>query len=355
MQRHMLVVATLLAFTSLARADGPSLPEEDAPRGKTRDQAIDAYTKDCHATLDAVAWVYEEETRVDECRALDVYQNCNPDTFGCESARETCQSACMPVCGRCQDTCAGGCDECKAACAPGDGVCLRRCAATRADCRERCLRGKDQCQETDCGRTADACVKAATQRLKACSVATCDAWVECYDAQEDYEVADKKCQPKFSGYDAFCQDVCRMHHGIPTWYLDEESAPEPARGVDGKTLAKACTAAANCPTDYAAVAPYLGSFCSGTTDDASFDQLAKTVARGAISKRTLGLTFNLYGAMYGYEFKKETWMNGFFYGGGAWLPESCRGRIKSVANAKSMPFRLTKLRDRFKQIWNAAP
>src|SRR5689334_19282996 len=87
MATRTVIVTSVLAFSAIVYAappgDGPALPEENARPGATRDQAIDAFAKDCHATLNATAWEYGEEKQVAECLALDVDQNCNPDILGC--------------------------------------------------------------------------------------------------------------------------------------------------------------------------------------------------------------------------------------------------------------------------------
>ncbi|TNF27127.1 MAG: hypothetical protein EP329_20025 [Deltaproteobacteria bacterium] len=342
----------------MAYADPPTLPEEDALPGATRAQAIAAFTKDCHAPLKATAYFEGEEEEVAECLARTVEQNCSPDFFGCDGALDTCQVACQPKCTRCQETCAGTCDGCKAACADGDAACVKGCAEERADCRERCIKGLRQCQGGDCEQQGNACFAAGIEKLKACDVEQCDDFLSCYESSDDYEHAEERCLPKMKGLNAFCQDVCIRAHEMPTYLIEhaeEGDGAQPRRAESPGDLAKACTAEAECPADYAAVAPYLASFCAGTTSDASFNTLAAEVAKGRISKRTLGLTFNAYGAIHGYVFKREKWMNGFFYGaGGAWLPEACRRRMKTVASAKVMPFHLTKLRDRFKKLWSKA-
>ncbi len=353
-----LILACSLALTSSAHAepapDGPTLPEDDANPGATRAQAIDAFVKDCHATLMASAFVYEEEQKVAECNALNVDQNCNPDTFGCFGDLDACQQACQPVCGNCQNSCATTCDDCKGSCPAGDSACIRKCAEGRADCRGRCMNGLRQCQGQTCSRASGECMSVAVKRLRGCDASKCDDYIACYDEQEDYELAPKVCKPKARGMDDFCQRVCDMHHGFPEYLLEDDDS-EPALIEDGKGLAKLCTAEAQCPADYAQIAPYLASFCAGTTSDASLVVLAGEVTRKVVSKRTLGIVFNAYGAMHGYEFKKEKWLNGLFYGSGAaWLPASCRAKMKTVASAKAMPFHLTKLRDRVKKIWNEA-
>ena len=352
----MFTLLLCLAMPSTAFADppdGPSLPTEDANPGATRAQAIEAFAKDCHATLKATAWEYEDEKKVPECLARNIEQNCNPDTLGCNSDFDGCQVACEPKCTRCQDTCASSCDDCKGACAADDKACVRKCAETRADCRGRCMTGLRECQGPVCTAASNTCMIDGIKRLESCNSAACDAWVACFQSQDDYEKAEAICKPKAKGLDDFCFRVCQMDQGIPDYY--DAANYQPAASEDAKALAKACTAKANCPSDYAQLAPYLGSFCAGTTSDASLELLKKEVELKTISKKSLGLLFNTYGAMYGYEFKQETWMNPFFYTpDAAWLPQACRGKIKSAASAKVMPLRMTRLRDRVKAIWNAA-
>lgn len=357
--RHLLTLVLSLFCAGPALA-GPTLPEEDARPGKTRDQAIEAYLTDCHATLTATAWVEEEEQTVDECKALDVYQNCNPDIFGCTSKFDECQVACQAPCGTCQSSCATQCDGCKSACKAGDGACLRKCAERRADCRGGCLDQLKTCQGPTCEQTAGLCWKENVPKARACDVPACEQYAECVHTADDYEKARPGCIKKFaSKLSDYCRGLCESYGGMIMEMLpDPETMVPDEPAIDGKALAAACTAAANCPADYRAVAPYLGGFCSGALDDASLADLERDVKAKKISHKTMSLVFNAYGAMYGYQFKKETWMNGFFYGpngqGGNWLPPACKAKMKSVASAKAMPFRLTKLRDTVKRMWDAA-
>jgi len=351
MLKLTVVIASLLVLAPLANAE-PTLPEDDANPGATRSQAVQAFVKDCHANLLAPAWDESgEERNVPECEALTLQQNCNPDTYGCYGGYQSCQLACQPTCTKCQGTCATTCDDCKSTC-NGDKACTRKCAEGRADCRDRCLKGRRECQGPQCDAASVTCESNGLDRASRCDRAACTAYVECRDAQEDYETVEKVCAPKARTLDAFCMGVCEMEGYIPS---SGSAATMLATPENGATLARHCTAAAQCPPDYAAIAPYLGSLCSGATTDASFATLAATVKRGGISKRTLSLVFNAYGAIHGYEFKKELWMNGFFYGEGSWLPASCRAKMKTVASAKVMPFYLTKLRDRVKTLWSAKP
>lgn len=350
---YRVVFALTLLAAAPAFAD-PTLPDEDARPGKTRAEAIEIYLNDCSATLEATAWVDEEEVQVDECKALDVFQNCNPDIFGCTSKYDSCQVACQRPCGTCQTTCATTCNSCKSACKAGDKACLRTCAEKRADCRGGCLDSLKTCQGPTCEQSARVCWQENVPRARACDQTACEAYAECVHGADDYEKAKPGCVKKFSGkLDEYCRDLCQSYGGMVSDMLPdpETMAMEEA---DPKALAAACTKDANCPSDYAVVAPFLGGFCAGALGDASLADLEAAVDSGKISKKTLGLVFNAYGAMHGYQFKKETWMNGFFYGSGAWLPPSCKVRMKSVATAKAMPFRMTRLRDTVKRIWNEA-
>lgn len=353
--RHLLILVLPLFVAGPALAQ-PSLPEEDARPGMTRDQAIEAYLTDCHATLTATAWVEEEEQTVDECKALDVYQNCNPDMFGCTSKFDACQVACQAPCGTCQSTCATQCDGCKTACKAGDKACLRKCAERRADCRGGCLDSLKTCQGPTCEQSSRMCWQENVPKARACDSTACEAYAECMHTAEDYEKAKPGCIKKFGGkLNGFCRDLCQSYGGMVLEMLPDDETME-MEAVDGKALAAACTKDANCPADYRIVAPFLGGFCAGALGDASLADLESDVRANKISRKTLSLVFNAYGAMHSYQFKKELWMNGFFYGpdgkGGAWLPASCKSKMKSFTSAKAMPFRLTKLRDTVKRIWD---
>lgn len=356
-----LIVGFAVCMASPAFGDpgGPSLPEGDELGAISRAKAVDAYVSDCQATFKGLAWEYEEEKKVAECLMLDIEQNCSPDSFGCYGDMERCQRDCQPRCTDCQSTCAGSCDDCKSACDQGDRACLRKCAEARADCRGRCLKGLRQCQDEDCSRASKECMAQGAKRVKGCDSDKCDAYFACLDSDldggGDWEEAMAACTSKLEGIGDFCERVCLMERGIPAYYEEEEYAVE-RPSVEGARLAQACTAGAKCPDDYARAAPYLASFCAGTTTDESLELLGREVRAKNISRRTLSLVFNVYGAMYGYQFKREKWMNDFFYGANAaWLPKSCRGKIKTVASARKMPFHLTRLRDRVKRIWNTAP
>ena len=72
-------------------------------------------------------------------------------------------------------------------------------------------------------------------------------------------------------------------------------------------------------------------------------------------KSDLEVLLNVYGAMYGYEFKMLKHLNTFFYAPEArrWLPASCVPKMKSKASAKDMPFALTKQRDQLRRFYDA--
>lgn|GEM_PF-7041179 len=73
----------------------------------------------------------------------------------------------------------------------------------------------------------------------------------------------------------------------------------------------------------------------------------------------LAVLFNLHGAMYGYAFKVETWLNDFFYGSATngktdWLPASCQAAIRAYKTVKEVPAADTRVRDLVKALYNAA-
>jgi hypothetical protein len=344
-----LFILSAIFAASPSRAGKPTLPEEDEHPRVSRKDAVEAYVKDCRATFDKVAWRMDVETRVSECQDYDTYQSCSPDYFGCSAGYISCQSDCARPCSGCQTSCADTCDGCRAACKSGDSACIRKCAEARADCREGCLGALKQCQGPACEAASKACVKGGVERLKSCNPEACNQQADCISEAVD-EAAYQACLQFTAKESEFCQQICRIGFGFPSegeFSFDGDTDADPE-----KALLAACSKKAQCPEDYAAALPYLTSFCGGFFNDTSMEGLKNAVSNKRISKKTLGMIFNVYGAMYGYEFKKETWLNAFFYGSGEWLPPTCKTRIKSVKAAKSMPIRMTKLRDQVKKLWN---
>lgn len=114
-----------------------------------------------------------------------------------------------------------------------------------------------------------------------------------------------------------------------------------------------CTPTSGCPKTYDVLFPYLTSFC---TDKLSADELADVEAlsdQGALHKEAVEVLLNVYGAMYGYEFKMLKHLNTFFYDKDAakWLPANCTAKIKTK-RAKEMPFELTKQRDHIRRFYD---
>ena len=103
----------------------------------------------------------------------------------------------------------------------------------------------------------------------------------------------------------------------------------------------------------AAIAPWLAGFCAGTLTAADFDALAAAGKTGAVTVPGLVALFNAHGALYGYEFKQEVWLNALFAAKDA-LPEPCRPLVGSFSKAADVPARFGRDRDRFKAIWKAA-
>lgn len=345
-----------------APAPAASLPPEDEHPGPTRDEVVQAFQKDCHATFEVTAFEYDEPKKVPECEARDIQQNCNPDTFGCFAGLETCEIACAKPCKRCQSTCGASCDGCRATCKPGDAACVRRCAEARADCRDTCVASASKCTGETCPRAAQACSLNNEQRVRLeCPHSDCDAFRNCVEGGDPSQT-EPRCARKFPSMSAFCRSAC-VYEPWPSIDPGEGAVHLPA---DPGAQAR-CTAAAACPDTYAALYPYLARFCAGTLTGAELAGLQADVASKAIDLRSLTLLFNTHGALYGYAFKRETWLNAFFYGsavqsaggappatGAVWLPPECAPRIRSFAKVGDVPASLTTLRDRVKALWNEA-
>ena len=328
---------------------GPTLPEEDEVPGPTRAEQVTAYAADCHATFTATSWLEDEPQEVDECRARTVEQNCVPDPFRCMAVLDSCQLGCAPTCGGCQGRCADACDACKAGCAPGDAACATRCAEARADCRGGCVTALRTCTGETCVAAMQACHDdKAGRMLKECDRGACEAAYACVldDDAGDLDKVIARCG-KSERLSPFCADACGRAGAQPIVMLLDNVAL-----AADETLAEACTEAAQCPEDYATVAPYLARFCAGALTDPELAALGEEVRQERLSERSLALVFNAHGAMYGYTFKKETWMNAFFYGQGEWLPPACKAKVKAFVNAAAVPSELTRLRDRVKAVWS---
>jgi hypothetical protein len=97
---------------------------------------------------------------------------------------------------------------------------------------------------------------------------------------------------------------------------------------------------------------YVEHFCKGSLDDMQLEDFEGLVKNGEMSQWSVEVLLNVYGAMYGYEFKKLKHLNTFFYDTRAsrWLPPACLPLIKSKPSAKDMPFKLTKARDSVRKL-----
>ncbi|MFO0750419.1 MAG: hypothetical protein U1F43_32825 [Myxococcota bacterium] len=115
-----------------------------------------------------------------------------------------------------------------------------------------------------------------------------------------------------------------------------------------------CLDQSGCPETYAQLFPYLDRFCAGTLTDGDLDTVDALARDGALHKTAIEALLNVYGAMYGYEFKMLRQLNTFFYDPDAplWLPPSCVPTIRSKPSASKMPFALTKQRDRIRAIFD---
>ena len=334
----------ILINLGASAAQSPSLPKENERAGLTLKEAVKEYFKDCHAKFTVMASKEGTDERFAECSAYDTFQNCNPDHFQCELKTERCKSDCAIPCEGCQSECANTCDDCKSHCRPNDRACIATCAVKRAHCRETCLKGLGQCQDVACLESNQTCFKEGLLRMQDCGSdleKQCDAFTACSLNEE--QCASLK--PK----DPFCAELCWQLPELNYYIKNESSSTSSDKQYD--VLFNACKKEANCPTDYRQILPYLDQFCGGVLTEEELNNLPLVVAKKGISKDSISLIVNSYGAMYGYQFKKKTWLNGFFYGSGEWLPKNCKTRIKSVVNAKYMPLAMTKLRDQLKRIW----
>jgi hypothetical protein len=127
--------------------------------------------------------------------------------------------------------------------------------------------------------------------------------------------------------------------------------PTPASTRPARDLE--CPAAAKCSPAYGKVHGYLEAVCAGSLGPADLAALEAMAAYGGIGTPELVLLFNAHGALYGYRFESEAWLNDLFYGTGreAWLPAPCVERFRSYRRASEVPAADTKARDALKAIW----
>jgi hypothetical protein len=193
-----------------------------------------------------------------------------------------------------------------------------------------------------------------TLRARSCDRPQFDTYAECLanapTTRETWKVPGT-CARRAPKLDAFCRRVSSVAGGSLDQVLGDH---EPRTFPEAAELAGRCTAEAQCPSDYARLAPYLGAFCAGALGEASLATLQEDVAQGRISKMSLSLLFNAHGALYGFQFKRERWLNAFFYGAGEWLPPACRAAFRTLRTAREVPLPITKLRDRVKKMWAKA-
>ncbi|MFT7580960.1 MAG: hypothetical protein ACI9MR_002634 [Myxococcota bacterium] len=126
----------------------------------------------------------------------------------------------------------------------------------------------------------------------------------------------------------------------------------PGLPVEAKAYER-CSNEALCPLDYDRSWPYLDVFCRDVLTPATLEGLAADASSGKIGSRDLMMLFNAHGALHGYRFKKQKWLNAFFYGKGAkrWLPPVCTKRFASFDSAKVVPASFGKARGKLKALW----
>lgn len=194
----------------------PSVPDEDERPGPTREEAVAAFAKDCGHVFELTVDKYDEEVQMEECKARDYFQSCDPDTLGCVDLAEKCDDECATPCEACQAACGQMCDRCKGPCAPGDAACVRTCAEARSGCRDRCLAGVKNCREVTCVEVAKKCAEEGERRkARECGGAGCDAFASCVedamsDGDEDFDVgaAMDRCAKKFPKLSEWCREQC---------------------------------------------------------------------------------------------------------------------------------------------------
>lgn len=99
------------------------------------------------------------------------------------------------------------------------------------------------------------------------------------------------------------------------------------------------------------VARWLEAFCTQTLNPADWDALEKAASSGSVSPDGLMALFNTHGALHGYVFKRELWLNDFFYANDR-LPERCRARVRQYPSASAVPASFAKDRDRLRALWH---
>lgn len=342
-----------------------TLPEENQPAGPSRAELVAKFTADCHASFEVSPdgeWGGEPGTDLKpECAQEVFYQDCSggwyqADPTNCEGALTTCRGTCVSGCGGCQDACGSGCDGCKAACKAGDQACVTRCAEARADCRDGCVEASKTCRYEQCGEQYGACISIPSTVESDCDEKACDGFAKCMKGGSD-----AKCAPKFSGLSDMCRDACKANGWAVArdFRKQQDEIDERVQYGDmaswvmepNEELAAACTPAAKCPAGYAKVVNFLAAFCGDEFYRPVVESLVEAAEKKQIDKRGVELIFNMYGAFYGYTFTVKPELNAFYYGGGAWLPESCRPLVKSFKKERDMGGKWMRARDAVKKVW----
>lgn len=348
-------MSATIAFLFVLLGTGSALsapPEPTPPRFPSREAAVEAYVNACDAA--------PVPPPPEPGESGHEGQGGSRAWFDCPNEGAACEGRCFATHRRCQSVCADRCGDCRRACAAGDAACVRACAERRADCAAICDAGVDECDgtctdESCSGYCVDAnreCMHVSVKRAMACDRVQGEAYYSCVgDGTERWDTMGR-CARRAKKLDAFCRRVWATYGGaFDELVIDDHEAPS-FRPAD--ELAARCTPEAQCPQDYARVAPYLGAFCAGALGESSLESLREQVRARQISKRSLSIVFNALGAMHGYDFKKETWLNGLFYGSGEWLPPTCRAAVRTLSGPREVPLAITKLRDQVKKIWAKA-
>jgi len=122
----------------------------------------------------------------------------------------------------------------------------------------------------------------------------------------------------------------------------------------GSSITERCLPELKCDDTWSMGYHYVEYFCKDGLSETQLDDLEGLIKNDDMSKWSVEVLLNVYGAMYGYKFVKLKHLNTFFYDARAsrWLPPACLPLIKSKATAKDMPFKLTKARDSVRRLYD---
>jgi len=109
-----------------------------------------------------------------------------------------------------------------------------------------------------------------------------------------------------------------------------------------------------CPPHTAAVREVLGAFCDNKVDDAVLTRLRSDLGAGRMTVEDLRYIYNMYGASFGFTFKKYPKLNTFYYDAGrAALPVACQKLVRSFDTMGKVPKWVLKARTQVLRVLRA--